>query len=236
MNCIAIDDEPLALNIIREFCGKVDFLNLVDTFINPIESLDLIKKGEVDLIFLDIHMPNITGLEFLMSIPRPPMVIFTTAYTQHALEGFNLDAIDYLVKPISFDRFLRAVNKANELHFSRKGSTVKENTKSETDFIWVKADYKTIKVNLNNIQFIEGVKDYVKMHIDGKNIITKTTMKNIEEKLPSEIFVRVHRSYIVSIHHIKAIENNRIIIENVRIPIGEMYKEEFYKRLDSRRI
>jgi len=236
MNCIAIDDEPLALNVISEFCDKVYFVNLLGTFINPIESIPLISEDKVDLIFLDIQMPNITGLEFLRTLHHPPMIIFTTAYTQHALEGFELDAVDYLVKPIPFDRFLRAVNKASELLLSRKNIADRNKHENNSDFFMVKADYRTVKINFDDISYIEGVKDYVNIHLVEKNILTKTTMKNIEEKLPSDVFVRVHRSYIISLNHIKAIENNRIVIGNKYLPIGNMYKNTFNKLLDSKRI
>ena len=236
MNCIAIDDEPLALNVIREFCRKIDFINLLDTFTNPFDAMKHLNRGEVDVMFLDIHMPNITGMEFFRSLTRPPLLIFTTAFTQHALEGFELDAIDYLVKPIPFQRFLRAVNKANELLLSRKNIQNPTPHVQASGYMMVKAEYKTIKVNFNEIKYVEGVKDYVKLGLTGKNILTKTTMKNIEDKLPSDKFIRVHKSFIVSIDYIKAIENNMIIIDDKRIPIGDNYKENFNGFLDSKRI
>ena len=234
MNCIAIDDEPLALNVIKDFCEKISFLNLVGICINAIDAVKIIKENKIDLIFLDIQMPNITGLEFVKTLDNHPMIIFTTAYSNHALEGFELNAIDYLVKPVSFERFFKGGSKAYEI-FNLKNKKeflpVGQPVKNE-DYIMVKVEYSVVKVNLNDILYIEGLKDYVKIYTGNRPLLTKSTMKNIEEKLQGKRFVRVHKSFIVSVSHIKSIENNRIIIGDKRIPVGNQYKAEFYSIID----
>jgi DNA-binding LytR/AlgR family response regulator len=232
MNCIAIDDEPLALDVIKEFSKRTGFINLVDTFTNPLDSIKTIGRFNIDLVFLDIQMPNISGFDFLKSISTPPMVIFTTAFPEHALEGFEANAVDYLVKPFSFERFLKAVNKAFELNQLRKEPTVAEKVKP--DFLMVKVEYSTVKIDFNDILYIEGLKDYIKIFCGAKPILTKSTLKNIEEKLSSELFIRVHKSFIVSMKKIKKIENNRIIIGETRVPVGDQYKEQFYRKLNER--
>ncbi len=240
MNCIAIDDEPLALNIIKEFCDKLKFLQLKGIFTNAFDAIKAINREAIDVIFLDIHMPNISGLEFIKSLPNPPMIIFTTAYSEHALEGFELNAIDYLVKPISFDRFLKAVNKAYELHSlmtkNNKENLPEENKHNDPGYMMIKVEYSTVKLNYDKILYIEGLKDYVKIYAGDKPLITKSTLKNIENKLPSDRFVRVHKSYIISLGHITKIENNRIIFGEKRIPVGDQYKELFYKLIDKHRL
>jgi DNA-binding LytR/AlgR family response regulator len=240
MNCIAIDDEPLALDIIREFCQKTSYLNLIDVFTNPLDAVKVLNKNNVDLIFLDIHMPNISGLEFLETLHNPPMVIITTAFTEHAILGFEKDVVDYLLKPFSFERFIKSVNKAYEL-FTLRNNTVEvkdieKKNEGSSGFLMIKVEYRTIRVNLDDIQYIEGLKDYVKIFVDKKPFLTKTTMKNLEEKLPSHLFSRVHKSFIVSVSKIDSIENNRIIIGKQLIPIGELYKTAFYELIDKNRI
>lgn len=230
LNCIAIDDEPLALNIISEFCSKIQYLNLLGKFTNPFEAVQTLNNEQVDLIFLDIQMPQISGFEFLKSLYNPPMVIFTTAFREYAYEGFEYNAVDYLVKPFAFDRFSRSVSKAFQL------LRLKMPAESPPEaapvilpgFLMVKVEYSTIRVNLSDILYIEGLKDYVKIYLDGKLILTKTTMKNIMEKLPADRFFRVHKSYIISIDKIDMIENSRIVIGNQRIPIGESFRTTFF--------
>jgi len=230
LNCIAIDDEPLALDIIREFCLKIKHLNLLGTFINPFEAVQTLNNEQVDLIFLEIKMPQISGFEFLKSLYNPPMVIFTTAYKEYAFEGFENNAVDYLVKPIAFDRFSRSVSKAFQLLSLKMPSESpgEELPAILPGFLMVKVEYSTIRVNLEDILYIEGLKDYVKIYTDGKLVLTKTTMKNIMEKLPADRFFRVHKSYIVSIDKIEMIENSRIVIGNQRIPIGESFRTSFF--------
>ncbi|MBN1951146.1 MAG: response regulator transcription factor [Bacteroidales bacterium] len=236
MRCIAIDDEPLALEIIRDFCSKVGFLELKATYTNPLEAFEMIHMHAVDLVFIDIQMPNITGLEFMKTLSDPPLIIFTTAFSEHALEGFELSAVDYLIKPIPFERFMKAVNKAYELHTLRKGKTTElapepEKPVAASDYLLVKSEYSTLKINLSDIQFIEGLKDYIRIHMPGKTVMTKNTMKNIESRLPEDQFIRIHKSFIVALAKIEKIENNRIIFGNKYIPIGNHFKDDFYQQL-----
>jgi two-component system, LytTR family, response regulator len=241
MKCIAIDDEPLALDLIEDFCSRIEYLNLVKTFTSAIEAMDFIKNESIDLIFVDIKMPRITGIDFVKSMLQPPIIIFTTAFTEYALTGFDLNAVDYLVKPIPFDRFFKAVNKANEIFTSRNkkplSNTILEKSNTN-DFIIVNVEYCTVKINLKDIKYIEGVKDYVKIVVENKtkSILTRITMKKIIEKLPSKEFIRVHRSFIVSLSKIEKIERNRIVFGEKRIPISEQYKVNFYNIIDSNRI
>lgn len=234
INCIAIDDDLSSLRIIKEFCSKIQFINLAGTFSNPFESVHTINNNQVDLIFLDIVMPQISGLEFLKTLYNPPMIIFTTAFKEYASEGFECDAVDFLVKPISFERFSKAVNKAFQLIKMKSPAEIstEETLGMSQGFLMVKVEYTTIRVNLNDILYIEGLKDYVKIHAEGRLILTKTTMKNIIEKLPSGSFFRVHKSYIISADKIDMIENNRIVIGNQRIPIGESYRSSFFEMVN----
>jgi len=238
MNCLAIDDEPLALDVIEDFSGKIPFLTLTGRCTSAIEAIDIINKERPDLIFLDINMPHLTGIDFLKSLEFPPMIIFTTAYSEFAVEGFELNAVDYLVKPIAFNRFLKAVNKAYELFILKQGKTGSPAilTEPHQEYLLVKADYSTVKIMLNDILYIEGLKDYVKIYRGGKPVLTKSTMKNIEDKLPGEKFVRVHKSYIVALSRIESIENQRIIIGEKRIPVGDQYKENFNRIIDKFRL
>lgn len=231
LNCIAIDDELSALKIIREFCSKIPAVNLVGTFTNPLEAVNTLNNNQVDLIFLDIMMPQISGLEFLKTLYNPPMIIFTTAFKEYASEAFDYDAVDYLVKPIAFDRFSKALNKAFQmLKLKNLGINAGEEfLRFPEGFLMVKVEYTTIRVDLNDILYIEGLKDYVKIHTEAKLILTKTTMKNIIEKLPPGSFFRVHKSYIVSVDKIDMIENSRIVIGNQRIPIGESFRSSFFE-------
>ncbi len=238
LNCIAIDDEIPALDIIKEFCSKIRYVNLAGTFTNPFEAVPVINNNQIDLIFLDIVMPQISGLEFLKSLYNPPMIIFTTAFREYAFDGFEYDAVDYLVKPFAFDRFSKSVNKAFQLLKLKKPeeTSVEETPGVLHGFLMVKVEYSTIRVNLSDILYIEGLKDYVKIYTEGKLILTKTTMKNILEKLPAESFFRVHKSYIVSVDKIEMIENSRIVIGNQRIPIGESYRTSFYNTINGNMI
>jgi DNA-binding LytR/AlgR family response regulator len=229
MNCIAIDDEPLALDIISEFCSGISYLNLIGIFTNPSEAAKILNSIDIDLMFLDIHMPGTNGLDFLRSLYCPPMVIFTTAYKEHAFQGFEYDAVDYLVKPFGSDRFVRAVNKAYQMMTVRKHNfhLPEEKNTGNSGFIMVKVEYSTIRLATDDILYIEGLKDYVKIYTGNKVVLTKTTMKNIADKLPSEKFLRVHKSFIVALDRIDLIENNRILIGKERIPVGESYKSYF---------
>ena len=232
MNCIIVDDEPLAQQIIEQYVQTIPFLTLLGKCSSSFEAFDMLRIQKVDLIFLDIHMPNVSGIDFISALDYKPYFIFTTAYSEHALEGFNLNAVDYLLKPIPFERFLKAVNKAYELYTLRNNKReprAEHNESKKTDgFIMVKSDYQTQKIALNDIIYIEGLKDYVKINLmTGKPVVTLNSLKNMADKLPSDVFIRVHKSYIVSINKINSIVRNRIIIGDKWIPIGENFKDMF---------
>ncbi len=224
IKAIAVDDEPPALKVIENFCAKVDSIELVKTFNKPTEALAHLKKFPVDLIFLDIQMPSMTGLEFHKAIEQNTMVIFTTAYSEYAVEGFNLQAIDYLLKPYTLERFQQAVDKAKEFYNYQHQ---KENTQN---YLFIRADYSLVKVNIADILYIEGLDDYLKIHLPGKKpLVARMTMKAIIEKLPGNEFIRVHRSFIVPLSKIESIRNKTIQLSGQEIPIGTSYEEEFFK-------
>ncbi|PKP28429.1 MAG: DNA-binding response regulator [Bacteroidetes bacterium HGW-Bacteroidetes-18] len=233
MKCIIIDDEPLALELLEDFVSKIPNLELVSACSNAIEAVSILQKNKIDLIFLDIEMPEFTGIEFIKSLDVKPLFIFTTAYSHYAVEGFNLNAVDYLVKPIPFHRFLKAINRAQDLFLLKKAENSPSiKTLESPNFIFVKSDYENIKLNFADIKYFEGLKDYIKIFSTShKPILTLSNFKKIEEKLPEELFVRVHRSYIVSLKYINSVQRNRILIDGVRIPIGQNYKDEFIKRI-----
>lgn len=246
MKCIIIDDEPLAIDVIESYCKALSAVEVISTFTNAIEALDFINNNAIDLVFSDIEMPNITGIELIKSLEgKVPYFIFTTAYPEYALEGFDLNAIDYLVKPIPFPRFLKAVNRVKEMlklsevntsfNVSSAGgeSIVSSAPPHEDDFIFVKSEYENLKIDIKSIKHIQGLKDYLKIHSeDSKPILTLMSFKEIQDKLPETIFIRVHRSYIVNVNKITSIQKNRIVIKDERIPIGESYKSMVYSRLN----
>lgn len=226
LRCLAVDDEKLSLDLLEDNISKVPFLQLVGKSRNPVEALNLLRTQEVDLIFLDIQMPGLTGLQFLKSLPNPPMVIFVTAYENHAVDAFGLGVIDYLVKPVAFDRFLKACNKAmQQYQLSHAANTAAQ--PASNDYIFVNADYSLLKITVNDIQWIEGLKDYIKIHLasSSKPIITRMTMKSVEEKLPGNRFVRIHKSYILSLSAITAIRKNSVFINSLELPISDNYKD-----------
>jgi len=233
MKCIIIDDEPLALELLEDFVSKIPNLKLVSCCSNAIEAVSILQNNKIDLILLDIEMPEFTGIEFIKSLDVKPLFIFTTAYSHYAIEGFNLNAVDYLVKPIPFHRFLKAVNRAQEIYLLKNEENAPSiKTLSSPNFIFVKADYENIKLNFDDIKYFEGLKDYIKIFsVSHKPILTLSNFKKIEEKLPEDLFIRVHRSYIVSLKHINSVQRNRILIDGVRIPIGLNYKDEFIKKI-----
>lgn len=236
MNCLIVDDEPLAQIVLEDYIKTIPFLTLVGKCSSAFQAFDMLRSSKVDLIFLDILMPNVSGIDFINSLDQRPSFIFTTAYSEHALEGFNLNAIDYLLKPIPFERFLKAVNKAYDLYSLRtaKNNPVIEPVSAHKyeGFILVKSDYQTQRIDLQDITYIEGLKDYVKIFLlSGKPVVTLNSLKNMAEKLPPEMFTRVHKSYIVSVNKINSIVRNRIIIGEKWIPIGENYKLLFYETI-----
>ncbi|KAF2336055.1 MAG: LytTR family DNA-binding domain-containing protein [Flavobacterium nitrogenifigens] len=236
MKCVIIDDEPLAVELLQDFVKKVDTLELISTFNNAIDAVSFINQNNVDLIFLDIQMPHFSGIDFLNTIEKKPLVIFTTAYSDYAVEGFNLGAVDYLVKPIPFHRFLKAVVRAQQVlqPVSTQALTESNNTPEiEQDFMFVRAEYENVKLNFADILFIEGLKDYVKIYTtDNKFTLTLISLIKLENLLSSKGFARVHRSYIINIKHVKSIQKNKVLISDKRIPISESYKSTFFEKIN----
>ncbi|CAL1520078.1 LytTR family DNA-binding domain-containing protein [Chitinophaga sp. MM2321] len=228
IKCIAVDDEPLALEIMEDYIRKVPYLTLAGKFENAANALHFLQEEPVDLVFLDIKMPDITGIQFLKSLKYPPMVIFTTAYGEYALDGFNLDVVDYLLKPVPFERFLKAAAKANETMSAtqQKGNTV--DAAWLNDYIFIKTEYKIIKINLEDILFIEALKDYTKIYTQNLPVLTLRSLKSFETRLPADKFIRVHRSYLVSLNKINSVEKNTVMIANQPIPISDGYRDRFY--------
>jgi DNA-binding LytR/AlgR family response regulator len=230
IRCIAIDDEPLALDIVEDFISRVPFLELTGTFQSAAEALEVLHSREIELIFLDIQMPQISGVQFLKSLDKRPKVIFTTAYPDYALEGFELDAVDYLLKPFTFERFLKAVNKAYQQIKLQPLPQHENEVPAPKEYMFVKSGYDIIKVRYDDIRYIEGLKDYVKIHTSGKTIISLMSMKMLAEELPDN-FVRVHRSFILNFEYISLVKKRKIHIGEVEIPIGEVYREAFLEKL-----
>ncbi|MFH6935556.1 LytR/AlgR family response regulator transcription factor [Flavobacterium sp. FlaQc-30] len=237
MKCVIIDDEPLAVELLEDFVQKVDSLELISTFNNAIDAVSFINQNNVDLIFLDIQMPHFSGIDFLNTIEKKPLVIFTTAYSDYAVEGFNLGAVDYLVKPIPFHRFLKSVVRAQQIvNPAAAVSSIAENTLTpelEQDFMFVRAEYENVKMNFADILFIEGLKDYVKIYTtDNKYTLTLISLIKLENLLSSKGFSRIHRSYIINIKHVKSIQKNKVLISDKRIPISESYKNAFFEKIN----
>jgi DNA-binding LytR/AlgR family response regulator len=217
ITCIAIDDEPLALQIIEEYCAKISFLQLLHTFSNTDEAQDFLKDNAVDVLFLDIQMPDITGIEFYKNLPSKPLVVFTTAYKDFAVEGFNADAVDYLLKPFEYDRFLKAAYKLKEYTEFLSAQEVQLNS------IFVKVNYEIMKINLKEVDLIEALDDYIKIYTRPTPVLTLMTLKGILEKLPAKDFIRVHRSYIIPLAKIDKFSKSKIWIGEKEIPIGSSY-------------
>lgn len=240
IRCLVVDDEPLALHILEDYISKMPFLQLVKVTTNPIEALQLVQGGDIDLVFLDVQMPELTGIQFLRIANGKSKVILTTAYPQYALEGYELDVIDYLLKPIAFDRFFKSVQKAQTIIQPSAKPEIKVETAPQndflSDFIFVKTEHKIQKVYLNDILFIEGLKDYISIFTPAERIITLQNMKKMEDALPEKHFIRVHKSYIVSINKIDSIERSRIFIGDKIIPVGDTYREDFFKIVDGKNI
>ena len=229
INCIAIEDEPLALKKIKEFIEQVDFLNLMEGFNNAVDAIGFLKTNSVGLIFLDIRMKKLSGIQFLESLQIKPKVIITSAYDEYALKGYELDVADYLLKPFTFERFLKSVDKVyNQINSIESGYS--------NDYIFVKTEYRIEKVEIKDILYIQGMKDYLQIHTTDRKIMTLQTFKNLLEILPQIDFQRVHNSYIVSISKIDNIERNRIRIGKELIPISDSYKDKFYGILKDRKI
>ena len=233
IRCIAIDDEPLALSKLKGYISRTPFLENAGAFGSAFNAFDIISRSEVDLMFIDIDMPDINGLDFVRTLKEKPQIIFTTAFSEYAIEGFRVNALDYLLKPIGYNEFLKSANKARVYFDSLKQEKHREERKIE--FLFIKADYKINKISLKDIVYIEGMREYVRIHlVNGKSLMPLYSMKALEEQLPSEMFMRVHRSYIVNLGKIATVQNNRIIFEGkVYIPVSEQYNEQFYNWLSS---
>jgi two-component system LytT family response regulator len=241
IRCLVVDDEPLALNILEDYISKMPFLYLIKATTNPIEALTLVQQGDIDLVFLDVQMPELTGIQFLRIANGKAKVILTTAYPQYALEGYELDVVDYLLKPIAFDRFFKSAQKAQGIIQPAAAKPVAPAEPAQkddfsNDFIFVKTEHKIQKVYLHDILFIEGLKDYISIFTPAERIITLQNMKKMEDALPEKHFIRVHKSYIVSINKIDSIERSRIFIGDKIIPVGDTYREDFFKIVDGKNI
>jgi DNA-binding LytR/AlgR family response regulator len=242
---IIVDDEPLAQDVLETYVEKFPELSLVQKCNNALEANEVLKNQDIDLMFLDIQMPQLTGIDFLKTLTRPPLVIFTTAYPNYALEGFELNALDYLLKPISLERFIKAVNKAIEqikLQRNEPGSASANAAEGSDhpDYIFVKADKKLIKVNYHDIIYIEGLKDYVIIRMENQRVITLQTMKSLEDKLPAPRFKRIHRSYIINIDKINAIVGNMVEVmeknQPKHLPIGKNYRDELNDMIEKNKL
>jgi two-component system, LytTR family, response regulator len=220
--CIIIEDEPLAMEQTKEYVNKVPYLNLLDCFDNGLDAIGFLKSNEVDLMFLDIQMDDLSGIQLLEALPNHPKVIVTTAFEKYALKGYEFKISDFLLKPFTFGRFLQAVERAHS-------DILKE--KEEIDYIFIKTEYRLEKIFLDDIAFIEGMRDYRRIHLANKKIMTLQTFSEFERVLPSKIFCRVHKSYIVSLQKIESIEKDRIRIKGCLIPISDTYRDNFYKKI-----
>jgi two-component system, LytTR family, response regulator len=233
ITCLIVEDEPLARNLLVDYVKKVPSLQLVDACSNAMDAMDALRKNPVDLLFLDIQMPEITGITFLKVLQKKPLVIFTTAYSQYALEGYELDVVDYLLKPITLERFLKAVDKAVvRLQGMNQATTPAIAGPDKPEFVFVKDGTKMVKVKLNDILYIEGMKDYVTIHTRDKKITTLQRMKTLEEQLPADQFIRIHHSYIIALHAIDAVHKSDVQIGQALLPISDSYKKAFREYIE----
>lgn len=229
ITCLIVDDEPLARNLLREYAGKVPYLDVRGTCANAIEAMEILRNEPVDLLLLDIQMPDITGTAFVKTLQRKPLVIFTTAYSEYALEGYELDVVDYLLKPITFERFLRAIDKASQRLEKGKPHAAESPHASEADtsFMFVKDGTKLVKVRWDDILYIEGLKDYVTIHTRDQKIVTLQRLKALEGQLPPEKFMRIHNSYIVALDAIDVVHKNEVQVGMAKLPISDSYRKAF---------
>ncbi|GET34768.1 DNA-binding response regulator [Prolixibacter bellariivorans] len=233
IHCIIVDDEPIAREILESHLKKIDSIQIEASCKNAIEAFHIINSKKVDLVFLDINMPDISGLSFAKSINRNIKIIFTTAYREYAVDGFDLQAVDYLLKPISFDRLFQAVNKYFDENLSTNHDISEETEEEKIDFIFVRSDRKMIKVNFSDILYVESLSDYVKIHLDDKTIVTRETITSIEGKLPQKEFLRTHRAYIVSIPKLESFTNEYVEIGKKMVPVSRTYKNAVLARLEN---
>ncbi len=239
INCLIVDDEELARNLVENYVNRLPHLNIVGKCANPFEAMQALQENKVDLMFLDIQMPDLTGIEFLKTLSHKPMVIFTTAYKEYAMDGYELDVVDYLLKPFRFERFLQAVNKAAKLlkttpektEYSAAVQPVVIDNETQKDYILVKSDYKVFRMFYKDILYIESMKEYVAYHTAEGRTLSLGSLKKLVEQLPSEQFMRIHKSFIANISRIKALEGNMVHLGEKKLPIGTSYKEEVLKRV-----
>jgi two-component system, LytTR family, response regulator len=226
IRCLAVDDEPLALELLEDNIKKVPFLQWVASCDNAIEAMKIMQQQSIDLLFLDIQMPGLTGLQFIQTMEVKPMIILVTAYEKYALQGFNLDVTDYLVKPVSLERFIKACNKARQLYELRSHPQSTDVT-AGPGYFFVNVDYSLVKINIDDIVYVEGLKDYIKVHLNStqRPIVTRMPMKTIEEQLPPSGFIRIHKSYIVSINFITSIRKSSLFINTIELPVSDSYKD-----------
>ena len=232
IKCVIVDDEPLALSVLERYINQTPFLELVDKFTNPIKAFKYLNDNEIDLLFVDIQMPDLNGFELVNNLKKKPVFIFTTAYSEYALDGFKADALDYLLKPINMPEFSKAVNKAKEwLEIRNEKNSMVEATK---DFLFIKSEYKIIRINFSEITYIQGMSEYVKIHLTSrKPIMSLISLKSLEAQLPATLFMRVHKSYIVNLQKVNMIERNEIVYDDgTIIPVSQQYKLQFQEFLD----
>jgi two-component system LytT family response regulator len=238
ITCLIVEDEPLARNLLTDYVKKVPYLNLIKACSGPLEAMEELRKQPVDLLFLDVQMPEVTGISFLKSLQKKPLVILTTAYSQYALEGYELDVTDYLLKPITFERFLKAVDKVSQrLSSNGVASTPAEKPSTEVpSYIFVKDGTKLVKVRWEDILYVEGLKDYVTIHARQQKIISLQRMKLLEEQLPADQFIRIHNSFIISLNAIDSVHKDKVQIGQAYLPIGDTYKKSFREFLEGKQI
>jgi two-component system LytT family response regulator len=232
IRCLAIDDEPLALNVLENYIAQTPDLELVERFTNSVKALQFLNQNEVDLLFVDIQMPDLSGLDLIQNLKNKPVLIFTTAYSEYAVEGFKADAIDYLLKPIDYPDFEKAVNKAKDWIYTKRGNAL--NIQATKDFLFIKSEYKIIRINFDDIRYIQGMSEYVKIHLsNAKPIMSLISLKSLEAQLPESKFMRVHKSYIVNLQKINVIERNEIVYDDgTIIPVSAQYKVKFQEFID----
>lgn len=232
ISCLVVDDEELARTLLHNFIGRLPHLEIVGSCKNPLEAMQVLREKAVDLMFLDIQMPELTGIEFLKTLSGKPLVIFTTAYPEYALEGYQLDVIDYLLKPFSFERFVQAVNKAAEWIRLKSGQLTPNPAPGEKkDYLLIKSEHKIHKLFLKDIRYIQSMREYVAYYTEDGRILSLYSLKKLEEELPPELFIRIHKSYIVAIDRVTTLEGNMVHIGNEKLPIGANYREEVMRRI-----
>jgi DNA-binding LytR/AlgR family response regulator len=238
ISCLIIEDEPLARNLLTEYVRKVPYLNLVKACSGALEAMEILRTTSVDLLFLDVQMPELTGISFLKSLQKKPLVILTTAYSEYALEGYELDITDYLLKPITFERFLKAVDKASQRMSGIVGTPVEKPTGEtpSSPFIFVKDGTKLVKIRWDDILYVEGLKDYVTIHTRTQKVISLQRLKVLEDQLPADKFIRVHNSFIIAVDAIDSVHKDKIQIGNALVPVGDTYKKAFRDFIEGRQI